>query len=127
MFKSPMRVLFDQKYRAWLSGHCAEIVSAFYLRLKWYSVLRRRFKCPVGEIDLIVAKGQTVVFVEVKYRKNFDLALFSLTPKQQKRIMRAAALFMAHSPPFEQIRFDVIVVNRYYQLKHLKNIFNAPD
>ena len=41
-------------------------VAAWFLRLKFYRVLARRYRTPLGEIDLIVKRGRTIAFVEVK-------------------------------------------------------------
>jgi putative endonuclease len=39
------------------------------LRLKGYAVVARRYKTPVGEIDLVALKGKRLAFIEVKRRK----------------------------------------------------------
>ena len=49
-------------------GRRAETLAAWYLRLKGYRILARRYRTPVGEIDLIVRRGRLVAFVEVKRR-----------------------------------------------------------
>jgi hypothetical protein len=49
-------------------GRKAESLAAFALRLKGYRVLAGRLRTPAGEIDLIVRRGATIAFVEVKAR-----------------------------------------------------------
>ena len=57
-----------QKRKAQARGRLAEIAAALVLTLKGYRILARRFRCPVGEVDLIARRFGTVVFVEVKAR-----------------------------------------------------------
>ena len=61
-------------------GRRAELIAAWYLRLKLYRVLARRYRTPVGEIDLIVRRGRTIVFVEVKHRPSEAEALEAVPP-----------------------------------------------
>lgn len=55
------------------------------------SLLARQLRCPLGELDLIVREGQTLVFVEVRYRSSsrFGDAAASVTPAKQARLLRA--------------------------------------
>jgi len=53
------------------AGRKAENYAAFYLRLKGYQILEKRFKTRQGEIDLIARKGGVLVFTEVKKRTPF--------------------------------------------------------
>ncbi|HTA77617.1 MAG TPA: YraN family protein, partial [bacterium] len=59
-----------KKITSYLIGQKAENRAAAYLRLKGYSVLERNYRVPQGEIDLVARKGDILVFVEVKARKN---------------------------------------------------------
>lgn len=91
-------------------GFGAELLASWYLRLKGYRVLARRYATPLGEIDLIVAQGTTLVFVEVKKRATIERALRALTRRQQERIKRAAAVYLQYHPQFRDhvCRFDLI-------------------
>lgn len=62
-----------------------------------YSVLEHSFRCKAGEIDLIAKKGGEIYFIEVKTRwsENFGNPLEAITPFKQKRIIRAAKLYLA--------------------------------
>ena len=70
-------------------GHRAETAALILLRLKGYRLLARRFKSHHGEIDLIMRKGQTTAFIEVKARSTTDAAISSVTTYQSKRISAA--------------------------------------
>ena len=52
------------------TGVQGEVLAREYLKSKGYKILKENFRCPVGEIDLIVSKDNLVVFVEVKAREN---------------------------------------------------------
>ncbi len=103
-------------------GHWAEWATALFLRLKGYTILTRRFKCPVGEIDIIAVRGNTLAMVEVKARKNPD-TFELISPRQQQRISRAAALFIAKKPEFAtfSIRFDAVIVLPWSLPRHITN------
>ena len=51
---------------AYRHGLRAEIAAASLLLAKGYRILARRYKTPLGEIDLVVRRGSTIAFVEVK-------------------------------------------------------------
>ena len=112
-----------QGRRAWEKGVFSENLGAWYFRLKGYSVVKKRFKTPVGEIDLILRRGKNLVFVEVKHRNSFDAAAESITPHQQKRIRRAAELYLSRTPWTKEIRFDVLLVKPWSFPVHLKHVF----
>lgn len=99
-------------------GLKAERYAALYLKLFGYRILGRRYKTPVGEIDLIARRGRTVVFVEVKARDNFISAKESITPHQRRRIERAASLYASKIKGSPRLRFDAILVSGW-KLKHI--------
>ena len=82
----------------------------------------------VGEIDIIARRGQLLVFCEVKFRQK-DIHLASPSPYQQKRITRAASLFISTSAHYQncECRFDVILIERkpYALWSRLIPIINA--
>lgn len=94
------------------AGRAAERAATWLLRLKGYRILARRFRTPVGEIDIVARRGHTVVFVEVKARTTETEALESVTPRQRQRIGRAAEAFLQKSRAHRDcdIRFDLIAV-----------------
>jgi len=101
-------------------GHLAEFLAACLLRLKGYRILKRRYKTPVGEIDLIAARGWTLVAVEVKYRPTHLLAGEAITIKQQKRIEMALSLYLRNLRWVPRnIRFDAVYLIPYKWPKHI--------
>jgi putative endonuclease len=109
-------------------GRWAEQLAAFLLRLKGYRILARDVRLPVGEIDLVARRGRTLAFVEVKARAAGAVPEV-LTPRQQRRIVRAAAAFAGRDPRCAgcDIRFDVILLGRRPWPRHIVDAFRADD
>jgi putative endonuclease len=111
--------------RSWLGsnyrqGHFAEGVAACLLRCKGYKILKRRYKTPVGEIDILARRGYTLVAVEVKQRSSFLNAGESITLKQRKRIEMALSLYLRNLNWVpKNIRFDAIYLIPYKWPKHI--------
>jgi len=107
------------------AGKRAEWLALIFLLLKGYRTVARRYKCPAGEIDLIVARRNLVVFVEVKFRADRDTAAFSITSKQQSRIIRAAQYWVLKnqrdSP--QEMRFDAVLLAPWRWPLHIENAF----
>lgn len=111
--------------RSWLRSHYrqgrfAENMAACLLICKGYKILKQRFKTPVGEIDIIVRRGSTLVAVEVKQRSSFLNAGESITFKQRKRIEMALSLYLRNLNWVpDNIRFDAIYLIPYKWPKHI--------
>lgn len=113
---------------AYRFGHWAETLCVWWLRLGGYRVLARRYKAPVGEIDIIARRGDTLAFVEVKARHGarnngdpWDDAGEVLTMRQRGRIVRAAEAFVARRPALSDcaMRFDLMTVRPWRPPHHL--------
>jgi putative endonuclease len=57
----------DKKRKANLLGHLGEYFAILFLMVKGYSILERRYKTKVGEIDIIAKKKNVTIFCEVKH------------------------------------------------------------
>ena len=90
-------------------GALGERAAARYLRKKGYRLTAVNFTCRFGEIDLIAEKDGFLVFVEVKTRLPGSLAEPEtfVTPSKQKKLVRAALLYLQKFPSDLQPRFDV--------------------
>jgi putative endonuclease len=76
-------------------------------------VLDRNWRCPAGELDLVVSIDGTIVFVEVKARATdyFGVPAEAVNPRKQRTIrIVAARWFAAHPGHHGQARFDVVAV-----------------
>ena len=113
-------------------GSANEKLAENFLRRRGFRTLNRNYQCRSGEIDLIVGKANTVVFVEVRFRKNeaFGTAVESVNPAKQARIIRCARHFLMHNPGLatRELRFDIIGIThedsqRGYRVEWLTNAF----
>ena len=104
-------------------GHKAETWAALFLLVKGYRVLERRFKTPVGEIDLIARKGCRIVFAEVKQRATVELCEAAVTAETRRRVRRAASWWMGRHPQYQDFEqsFDLVFVTRRRLPQHLPN------
>ncbi|WP_020181172.1 YraN family protein [Methylopila sp. M107] len=114
-----------ERVRAFRRGIDAETLAAWSLRLKGWRVLARRYSDGPGEVDLVIVRGRTLAFVEVKARVDFASAVEAVTPRQQQRIRRGAEAFLARRPAYAGyvVRFDVVLVAPRRWPKHLPNAF----
>ncbi len=75
-----------------MSRHFSEDQVASFLASQKYRILDQNVVFPTGEIDIVASKGRMLVFVEVRYRKNFDAAE-TVDLKKLERIMQCAYLY----------------------------------
>lgn len=113
--------------RAERQGHRGERLAALFLQMKFYRLRARRFKTPVGEIDLIAEKRDAIIFVEVKSRGRKGSEAEALGAVNSARIVRAAQYWLAHHPAEsgKDMRFDVIFLAPGRWPRHLINAFPA--
>jgi putative endonuclease len=93
-------------------GRIAEDQVAAGWAAQGYDILARRLRTAAGEIDLVVANRENLVFVEVKARKSFTEAAYAVLPRQQIRLLQAAGAALAENQQWERpaTRFDVALV-----------------
>ncbi len=113
----------NQRIKAYRKGHRAEWLAALSLFLKGYRIVTRRFKTPVGEVDLIARKKDLIVFVEVKARASEQLALESISTNAQRRISSAGEWWISQQKDGAQLswRFDIITVLPWRWPIHFKD------
>lgn len=115
------------------SGRSAEALALHYLSSKGLRLLERNWSCRSGELDLVMLDGDTVVFVEVRYRLHacFGGALESIDGRKQKRLVLAASLYLQKAPHWgnHPCRFDVVALQGSHHagrpLQWLKNAFEC--
>lgn len=114
------------RQRTHRAGMRAEWMALFYLLLKGYLPVAWRYKTPVGEIDLIVKRGRSLVFVEVKARATRTAAAEAVHSKNQSRVVRAAQHYLASHPEctHREVRFDVCLIAWYRWPQHMVNAFS---
>jgi putative endonuclease len=124
---NPRRVPKPERVAAFGLGISAESRAAAYLIAKGYRILARRWKSPLGEIDIIARRRQLLVFVEVKARASLDRAAESVLPRQRERIAAAAEAWLATypDPKITDMRFDAILVAPGKLPRHIPAAFEA--
>lgn len=105
----------SQKTLAQQRGQVSENAALAYLQDRGLVLCARNVRYRVGELDLVMRDGSTIVFVEVRYRRqsSFGGALATINLAKQRRLIRAAQCWLQQqsqnmSPP---CRFDVIAIN----------------
>ncbi|MDH5258286.1 MAG: YraN family protein [Gammaproteobacteria bacterium] len=105
-------------------GKSAENLAAEYLAKQGLNVIDRNFSAKTGEIDLIAMDSKTLVFVEVKFRKNslFGQPYETVTHSKQQKIIRTAQTYLQKNKKYSNkaCRFDIISIlnNDITWLKH---------
>jgi putative endonuclease len=95
------------------TGRWGEDLAAEWYRHHGYDVVARNWRCPSGEIDLVVARHRLVVIAEVKARRSdaYGPAAAAVGPVKQQRLRRLAAEWLATTGTRGvEIRFDVVAI-----------------
>jgi putative endonuclease len=85
-----------------------------YLQKQGLSLICRNYYCRFGEIDLIMRDQETLVFIEVRYRKNSDFGgpLASISKRKQDKIIKTARHYLAQLESEPYCRFDAIAIEQ---------------
>jgi putative endonuclease len=118
----------EARQRAYRLGQVAEWRAVWRLRFAGYSILARRYKTKLGEIDIVARRGGVLAFVEVKARADMPTASDSLAGRQFARVARAASLFVARHPHYaaHSLRFDAVLVTGLWP-RHLPDVWRLPE
>lgn len=96
-------------------GEYFELQAIELLQKKGFKLIARNFQCKLGEIDVIMQDSSTLVFVEVRYRKDsyHGSAEESITPSKQKKLIKTTEFFCLQNPQFQSLskRIDVVAFN----------------
>ena len=108
-------------------GKRGERIAAFLLMCKGYRILSRRLRSEwgLGEVDLLVQRGRTLVVVEVKWRSDRESVAYALQARQRDRLRRAGEVLfarLARTGGVETLRFDVVLLTPF-SIRHLTNAF----
>jgi putative endonuclease len=113
-------------------GARAEELCAELMRRAGLRVLARNWRCRHGEIDLVAEEGATLVFAEVRYRRDqrFGGAAESVTVAKQQRLIAAARLYLSHRPEARkepECRVDVLLLDALEatRIQWIRNAFVA--
>lgn len=110
------------------AGVQAERRAAQYLQQRGLQLVEQNYRGRFGEIDLIMKDGATLVFVEVRLRRNasFGGAAASIDARKQQRIIRTAQQYLATLSHLPACRFDAVLLDTQQdELQWLKHAFEA--
>ena len=110
------------------AGGAAEAAAAEFLARQGLTLTCSNYRCRLGEIDLVIQDGPTIVFVEVRLRTNtsFGSAAESIGPRKRARIIAAARHYLAGKPE-RPCRFDVVLLDRLEppRIEWIRDAFSA--
>lgn len=109
--------------QAYRRGLDAEKHALSSLMAKGYHLLSHRLKTPFGEIDLVVARENWVVAIEVKYRPSQLDGAYALSHRQKKRLLEAFSFILETRTDwhYTNTRFDVILVDAASHTQQIKD------
>ncbi|MEO7908920.1 MAG: YraN family protein [Roseiflexaceae bacterium] len=111
-------------------GDFGEQAAAAHLIKRGYTLLARKWRCPTGEIDLLMRDGSTLVFVEVRTRRADFLGMAEESVGRTKRAKLIALAYTyleaANAPDDLVWRIDVVALNidragRVAKLQHIRD------
>ncbi|MEJ0054518.1 MAG: YraN family protein [Bacteroidota bacterium] len=110
------------------TGEEGEDLAAAFLMEKGFSVLERNYRKKRSEIDLIVRKGNWLVFVEVKTRSStaFGYPEEFVDYHKKRMILKGALEYMYDNDWQGNVRYDIVAVNFYgsrYKIHHIEDAF----
>jgi putative endonuclease len=114
-------------------GDAAEAQARQHLEQQGLRLLAQNWRCRLGELDLVMLDVDTVVFVEVRYRRHsaWGGAAQSVDARKREKLSRAAQYFLQQESRWAKYpcRFDVIAINADSQaptqLDWIQNAFDT--
>ncbi len=112
-------------------GRWGEDWAARFLKKKRYRIVERNYRCRLGEIDIVARWKDTLVFVEVKTRRDEEdiPPQYSVNRRKQRQIIRTAHVYLKeHYLSGERCRFDVVAIvagdgKKPQEIRHLPGAF----
>lgn len=115
------------KKKSYIFGVLSENIAKLYLTICFYKIIHSRYKAKLGEIDIIAKKGNMIVFIEVKGRKNQQNIHYTVNDCQKNRIINASKFFLMKNKKYNNcnFRYDVFLFSPPFFIKYIKNAFGA--
>ena len=109
-------------------GDTGEEIAVKYLETHGYTIIKRNYYSRYGEIDVIAAKGEYIVFVEVKYRKNnlYGEPSLAVDYRKQEKLKKTALQYVSENEAEDKdLRFDIIEITGIGEvaINHIENAF----
>ena len=118
----------ERKRQALRRGHGAERKAMLALMLKGYRPLASRYGGVGGEIDLIMRRGSTIAFIEVKARDSLLTGMLSVSGEKQRLIGMAMRRWLSQNPWAQgcTLRGDLVVIVPRRWPHHVPDAFALP-
>lgn len=110
------------------TGDAGEQAAADHLRAAGYRIIARKYRSRTGEIDIVAADGGTVVFVEVKTRRDdsFGTPAEAVTYRKRNKLLATGLCYLKHTGADDALcRFDVVEVWLGRGAPRINHIINA--
>lgn len=96
------------------AGHAAEEQALGMLRAAGLEPLARNYRCPQGELDLVMRDRDALAVIEVRYRResSFGTAAETVDTRKQAKLLRATQHYLQQNPALRRlpVRFDVVAI-----------------
>jgi putative endonuclease len=112
-------------------GTKGEDLAVRFLQKKGYRIVKRNYKTPVGEIDIIARDGDTIVFIEVKTRTDisFGYPFEAVNKRKRQKLKNLALLYLKRQGKESPVRFDVLSIfcmdDGKKDIEHIKDAFEV--
>ena len=109
-------------------GDTGEQIAVKYLECHGYIIIARNYYSRYGEIDIIAAKGEYIIFVEVKYRKSnlYGEPSLAVDFRKQEKLKKTALQYISENEAGDKdLRFDIIEITGTGEvaINHIENAF----
>lgn len=108
-------------------GEDKERLALAFLQGQGLRLIARNHRCRRGEIDLVMRDGDTLVFVEVRFRRStrFGTPAETVDFHKQKRLAAAASHYLQQYPTNLPCRFDVLAVSGNNRINWIRDAFHV--
>ena len=125
-----IRGISRRSCRGWAAdrlGRRAEDAAGLALERDGWNILARRLRTSAGEVDLVAQKDGLLAIVEVKARSCLADAAFSLSERQQARLISATEIILANNPDWgpQGVRFDLLLVDAAGMVRRIADAFRG--
>ncbi|WP_168463895.1 YraN family protein [Wolbachia endosymbiont of Ctenocephalides felis wCfeT] len=102
-------------------GYFGELLVLTYLKLKWYNIVKHRYRCKFGEVDLIASKKKELIFIEVK--TSLFWQVIPISDYQCRSIVNSSKYFLSRNLNFLDcaIRYDLCFLSLRKWPIYIKN------
>lgn len=128
---SIFKVSKQEKSHTSAAGSAGEEQARVYLETKGMKFVYRNFRCRLGELDLVMQDGETLVVVEVRMRSSaeYGLAHETVNLKKQQKIIKATKFYQQQNSWWGDVRFDVVAVmpggSSGSNIEHIQDAFGV--